>query len=83
MLLGEITAGDPGEMLIKRIEANAAGAGGSGLGLLTLMSDYGARLSWKFQPNGTPNGPVYTETLARLRLPQASTPTFSKTRHGN
>jgi len=23
---------------------------GSGLGLLTLMSDYGARLGWHFQP---------------------------------
>ena len=82
-LLREITAGDPGEMLIKRIEANAAGAGGSGLGLLTLMSDYGARLTWNFRPDDSPGRAVYVETLARLRLPQASTPTFSKTRHGN
>jgi hypothetical protein len=82
-LLREITAGDPGEMLIKRIEANAAGAGGSGLGLLTLMSDYGARLTFNFKPGSSPADPVYTETLARLRLPQASNTTFSKIRHGN
>lgn len=82
-LLGEITAGDPGETLIKRIEANAAGAGGSGLGLLTLMSDYGARLTWDFRPDTSSSDAVFVETLARLRLPQASSPTFSKTRHGN
>ena len=82
-LLREITSGDPGEMLIERIEANAAGAGGSGLGLLTLMSDYGAKLTWTFRSSDVPGSPVYTETLARLRLPQASSPTFSKTRHGN
>jgi hypothetical protein len=82
-LLHEITAGDPGEMLIKRIEANAAGAGGSGLGLLTLMSDYGARLTFSFEPGSSPKEPTHTETLARLRLPQASGPTFSKIRHGN
>lgn len=51
-LLAEITVGDPGDLLIQRIEANAADpeASGSGLGLLTLMSDYGARLAWIFSP---------------------------------
>ena len=46
----EITAGDPGDLLIQRIEANAAGTGsGSGLGILTLMNDYGVRLTWDEQ----------------------------------
>ncbi|RCW81539.1 slr1658 superfamily regulator [Phyllobacterium bourgognense] len=51
-LLSEITVGDPAELLIQRLEANAADpeATGSGLGLLTLMSDYGARLAWIFSP---------------------------------
>jgi hypothetical protein len=51
-LLSEITVGDPGDLLIQRIEANAADptATGSGLGLLTLMNDYGARLAWIFRP---------------------------------
>ncbi|WP_353646641.1 ATP-binding protein [Mesorhizobium sp. WSM2239] len=51
-LLARITAGDPGDLLIQRLEANAAdpGASSSGLGLLTLMSDYDARLAWIFSP---------------------------------
>ncbi|TIP82622.1 MAG: ATP-binding protein, partial [Mesorhizobium sp.] len=49
-LLADITAGDPEDLLIQRIELNAANpeVTGSGLGLLTLMSDYGARLAWIF-----------------------------------
>src|SRR5262245_27615349 len=52
ILLSEITTHDPGELLVQRIEANAADlhAAGSGLGLLTLMNDYGARLAWIFSP---------------------------------
>lgn len=51
-LLTELTTRDPGELLIERIEQNAENmeSSGSGLGLLTLMSDYGARLGWRFQP---------------------------------
>ncbi len=68
-LLREITAGDPGDLLIERIEQNAADpdAGGSGLGLLTLMSDYGVRLGWKFYRDAA-EGPVCVETYAALPL---------------
>ncbi|HTJ57166.1 MAG TPA: ATP-binding protein [Devosiaceae bacterium] len=54
-LLAEIVARDPGELLIERIEANAAdeNSSGSGLGLLTLMNDYEARLGWRFDQAGT------------------------------
>jgi hypothetical protein len=40
----------PGELLLKRIEANALSTDGaiSGLGLLTLLSDYEATLEWIF-----------------------------------
>ncbi len=49
-LLTELLKRDPGELLIERIEANAAdnSSGGSGLGILTLMSDYSANLGWSF-----------------------------------
>ena len=84
-LLSVITVGDPGDLLIQRIEANAEGNGdGSGLGLLTLMSDYNARLSWSFQPAEGDDGRVLLETIARLTIPEAtadSTPT--KPFHGN
>src|SRR5262245_35838779 len=42
-LLEEIVSRDPGELLIEKIEQNAADplSSGSGLGILTLMNDYG------------------------------------------
>lgn len=41
---------DPAELLVERIEENAAsGTGRSGLGFITLMSDYGAALGWRFE----------------------------------
>lgn len=68
-LLADLTARDPGELLIERIEANAAdsSSGGSGLGLLTLMSDYGARLGWTFR-DAAEGGQVRLETFAALDL---------------
>lgn len=70
-LLAELTARDPGELLIARIEANAAdpGADGSGLGLLTLMNDYGARLGWIFHDGGAEaNRRIDLDTFAALDL---------------
>lgn len=68
-VLTEMIAQDPGDLLIARIEANAlAGAeGGSGLGLLTLMSDYGARLGWIFRRDGAADR-LALETFAALDL---------------
>lgn len=68
-LLEEITSRDPGELLIERIEANAedANSSASGLGLLTLMSDYGAKLGWEFLDDGV-GGPIRLNTFAALTL---------------
>lgn len=68
-LLAELTSRDPGELLIERIEANAAdeASSGSGLGILTLMNDYGARLGWHF--SDAPAGEaVVLSTRAALTL---------------
>ncbi|KQT50256.1 ATP-binding protein [Devosia sp. BK] len=67
LLLSELTSRDPGDLLIERIEANAAASSssGSGLGLLTLMNDYGAELGWVFTPNADA---VRLETYASLNL---------------
>jgi len=72
-LLSQMTISDPGELLIKRIEANAidANATGSGLGLLTLMSDYGARFAWVFGAE-KPDGRIPLETYASITVPDAS-----------
>ncbi len=68
-ILVDLLARDPGELLIERIEANAVDpeAGGSGLGILSLMGDYGAQLGWRFvdAPGGRH---VALHTFASLRL---------------
>lgn len=68
-LLAEITSRDPGELLIERIEANAADetSSASGLGLLTLMNDYGARLGWDFRTSAS-GAAVTLSTHAALTL---------------
>lgn len=68
-LLEEVTARDPGELLIERIEANAedATSSASGLGLLTLMSDYGAKLGWEFREEAGP-AVLRLDTYATLIL---------------
>lgn len=67
-LIAEIVDGDPGDLLIRRIEANAADpdGSGSGLGLLTLMSDYGARFAWVFRPCAPEPEHVFIDTYAAL-----------------
>ncbi len=42
---------DPSEMYIERLEKNAAdeNCSGSGLGLLTMLNDYSAKMGWKFE----------------------------------
>jgi hypothetical protein len=72
-LLSEITTGDPGDRLIEQIEANAAQANatGSGLGLLTLMSDYGAHFAWVFGSREQ-DLKIPLETYASITLPEIS-----------
>ena len=67
--LVDLTTRDPGELLIERIEENAENmnSSGSGLGLLTLMSDYGARLGWRFQPAAVPDA-MRLDTYAALDI---------------
>ncbi len=50
-LIQEILEGDPDELYFQRLEANAeSDSGGSGLGYLTLIKDYGVRFGFRFQP---------------------------------
>ena len=71
--LSKVTKGDPGELLIQRIEANAVNPNeaGSGLGLLTLMNDYGAHFAWVFGSE-KPDGRIPLETYACLAVPDNS-----------
>lgn len=67
-LVSGLVAGDAADLLIQKIEANAqSGTGESGLGLLTLMSDYGVRLAWTFEPVDRADE-VCLETCAMLPI---------------
>lgn len=62
--------GDPQELLLQRVEENAANPdhGSSGLGFLTMLSDYKARLGWRFDPApGNPDNALL-KTTARLQV---------------
>lgn len=67
--LAKLLERDPGELLLERIEENALDpdSSGSGLGLLTLMSDYGAKMGWSFASGHVSEG-VELTTFASLRL---------------
>ena len=68
-MLEKLAAGNPNDLLLERIEANSMGdvPSASGLGILTLMSDYGAEFTWQFeQPMAA--APVMIQTHASLRL---------------
>jgi len=47
----KLLACDPSEMYIDQLEKNAAddNCSGSGLGLLTMLNDYSAKMGWKFE----------------------------------
>lgn len=64
-----ISQHDPAELLLATVEHNALseGGGASGLGLLSLMSDYGARLGWLFEPQDS-GADVRVTTQARLSI---------------
>jgi len=69
--LDDMLDGDPSELLILQIEANALSqSSGSGLGILTLLSDYGARIMWEFDDDDE-NGVMLTTTAA-VAVPVAS-----------
>jgi len=66
----ELVSGDPHEILMQRVEANADNPDqkGSGLGFLTMLTDYSAELGWKFSSQSATPGHVYVHTMARLPL---------------
>ena len=70
-VLDRLQGRDPSDLLIERIERNAAdpNSTGSGLGLLTLMGDYDVQLGWDFQTDPEEEGTVQLATYAVLPLP--------------
>lgn len=60
----ELNESDPSEMYLSQMERTAEGGGGSGLGLLTMINDYGAKLAWRFED--IENGDLSVTTQVRL-----------------
>lgn len=64
----EILASDPNELYLQQLEKNAESESEtSGLGLLTMINDYSAKIGWKFEPR--PDSP---ETIAVTTVVQIS-----------
>ncbi len=68
--LHSLLDGDPSELLFARVEANAENpeTGASGLGFLTMMSDYGVQLGWHITSIADNPNNVQLETMARLQV---------------
>lgn len=61
----ELAASDPTEMYVRQLERSVE-TGGSGLGLLTMINDYGARLAWRFED--LDDGGMRVTTQVRLDI---------------
>lgn len=61
---------DPGELYIAKLERNAEddSGGDSGLGLLTMLNDYGATVAWKFSDGGRGDAGVAVTTMVQLEV---------------
>lgn len=61
----ELMDSDPSEMYVRQLERSAE-TGGSGLGLLTMVNDYGAKLAWQFSDQQ--DGTMRITTQVRLEI---------------
>ncbi len=66
----QLLASDPSELYIEQLEKNAAdeSSTGSGLGLLTMLSDYTAKMGWKFQTVQQDPEVITVTTMVQLRV---------------
>lgn len=68
--ISKLLEGNPQELYLEKLEANATEEGdGSGLGLLTMLSDYGADLGWRFTDATGANGQAQVILETRVELP--------------
>jgi hypothetical protein len=61
---------DPGELYITQLEKNALenNHGESGVGLLTMLNDYGAKLGWKFETLSQESAEIAVTTMVQLAI---------------
>jgi hypothetical protein len=72
--INELDNSDPDELYIRQLERNAEADlednTSSGLGFLSIINDYSAKLGWKFQPVDQSSLVMSVTTLVRLMLQQ-------------
>jgi hypothetical protein len=67
--LEKLTNNDPNDLLIEQIENNVKeGSSSSGLGYLTMMTDYDAKLGWKIKQNRLHPDTITVTTFVKLPL---------------
>lgn len=64
----ELLNSDPDEFYTRQLEKTALGNGESNMGLLTVINDYSARLSWKFEQVDRYPDIIHVSAIARLAL---------------
>ena len=66
----ELINSDPDELYILQLEKNATeeNDGASGLGFLTMLSDYGAKLGWKFEDLPEESAEMAVTTMVQLSI---------------
>ncbi|MFB2981291.1 ATP-binding protein [Microseira sp. BLCC-F43] len=62
----DLTLGDPSDLFIRRLEEPSFGE--SGLGLLTMVNDYQAKLGWKFETVQTDPLTIAVTTMVQLKI---------------
>lgn len=74
----ELLNGDPDELYMERLmqNAEAESAGGSGLGFLTMINDYHAKLGWKFEVIDKRVTPTET-TMTELKVTELKVTTVT------
>ena len=66
----ELLASDPQEFLVRQLEKNAEDSSreASGLGYLTMINDYTAKVGWKFEPLSANPAAIEVTTMVQLSV---------------
>lgn len=69
-LINTLLNSDPSELYLTQLEKNALGEDteDSGLGLLTMLNDYGAKLGWKFESLPQKSTEIAVTTMVQLKI---------------
>ena len=65
-----LLSSDPSDLYLAQLEKNALAENGdeSGLGLLTMLNDYGAKLGWKFESLPQASTEMAVTTMVQLKI---------------